>query len=140
MRPMHLWIIGVVALLWNAMGAFDYVMTQTGNADYMAQFTPEQLAYFESFPTWVQGSWAIAVWFGVLGSVLLLMRMASAALVFGISFIAMVMTSIHNFGLSEVKMHEITGPEALWFSAVIFVVALLLWLYARAMKQRGVLE
>ena len=54
--PWHLWIVGLVTLLWNAMGAFDYVMIQTKNADYLTQFTPEQLPYFQSFPVWLQGS------------------------------------------------------------------------------------
>lgn len=44
--PWHLWLIGVVALLWNAMGAFDYVMTQTRNDAYTSNFTAEQLAFF----------------------------------------------------------------------------------------------
>jgi hypothetical protein len=26
--PIHFWIIAVLALLWNAMGALDYVATQ----------------------------------------------------------------------------------------------------------------
>jgi hypothetical protein len=26
--PLHLWIVAVLALLWNAVGAFDYVATQ----------------------------------------------------------------------------------------------------------------
>ena len=39
--PVHLWIIGVIALLWNAMGAYDYLMTQTQNEAYMSNFTPE---------------------------------------------------------------------------------------------------
>ena len=26
--PVHLWIIGVLALLWNMMGAFDYLATK----------------------------------------------------------------------------------------------------------------
>ncbi len=29
--PRDLWVIGIVGLLWSAMGAVDYVMTQTGN-------------------------------------------------------------------------------------------------------------
>lgn len=41
--PIHLWIIAVIALLWSAMGAFDYLMTQTQNEAYMGQFTQEQL-------------------------------------------------------------------------------------------------
>ena len=60
--PWHLWVIGVVTLLFNAGGAFDYVMTQTQNEAYMAQFSEAELAYFYSFPAWVQGSWAVAVW------------------------------------------------------------------------------
>ena len=47
--PWHLWIIGVVALLWSAIGAFDYVMTQTKNESYMGMFTSEQLEFFLRF-------------------------------------------------------------------------------------------
>ncbi|MEJ6707423.1 MAG: hypothetical protein QNK92_01095 [Amylibacter sp.] len=61
-------MIGVVTLLFNVGGAFDYVMTQTQNEAYMVQFSEAELAYFYSFPAWVQGSWAIAVWGVLLGS------------------------------------------------------------------------
>ncbi len=138
--PWHVWVIGVVTLLFNAGGAFDYVMTQTRNATYMAQFSEAELAYFYGFPSWVQGSWALAVWGAVLGSVLLLMRRKWAASVFAVSLIAMVVTFAHNFVLAEVKMHEVVGTEAIWFSAVIAIVALALFLYARAMARRGVLS
>ena len=33
--PWHLWVIGIVATLWNAGGAYDYTMTQTRNMDYL---------------------------------------------------------------------------------------------------------
>nr|WP_306267749.1 hypothetical protein [Pararhizobium sp. IMCC3301] len=138
--PWHLWIVGLATLLWNAMGAFDYFMTQTKNADYLTQFTPEQLTYFQSFPVWVQGSWAVAVWFGVAGSVLLLFRTRWAAPVLGLSFFAMMVTSFHNFVLAEVKMQEVVGAEAIYFSAFIFVIALVLWLYALKMRANGVLR
>ena len=29
--PMHLWIVGILSLLWNAFGACDYTMTEMGN-------------------------------------------------------------------------------------------------------------
>ena len=44
--PWHLWAVGIISLLWNAFGAFDYVMTKLKNPAYMAAFTPEQQAYF----------------------------------------------------------------------------------------------
>ena len=44
--PWHLWVIGSIGLLWSAIGALDYVMTQTKNEAYMSAFTPEQLEFF----------------------------------------------------------------------------------------------
>ncbi len=136
--PWHLWVVGIFAVLWNAMGAFDYLMTETRNEAYMGQFTPEQLEFFYGFPTWVVAFWAIAVWGGVLGAVLLLLRKKLAARVFLVSFLAMAVTTVHNFVLSN-GLEVIGDPFALFFSGLIFVFALLLYVYARAMTNRGVL-
>ncbi len=137
--PWHLWAIGGISLLWNAMGAFDYVMTQTKNASYLEMFTPEQLEYFTSFPSWVVASWATAIWTAVLGSVLLLMRRRLAVFAFSVSFVAMVVTALHNFVLSSPNMIDISGVGAGVFSLAIFVVSALLLLYARGMRRGGVL-
>ena len=67
--PWHLWLVGILGLLWNSVGAFDHLMTQTRNESYMGQFTPEQLEFFYGFPTWLVAFWALAVWGGVLGVV-----------------------------------------------------------------------
>jgi|GEM_PF-5725290 len=72
--PRHLWVVGIVALLWNAMGALDFVMTQTKNEAYMGEFTPEQLDFFYGFPLWLVVFWAVAVWGGVIGAVVLLLK------------------------------------------------------------------
>jgi len=135
--PRHLWIVGIVTLLWNLMGAMDYVMTQTKNEGYMSQFTPEQLEFFYGFPAWLVAFWAIAVWGAVLGSVLLLMRKKLAMPVFAVSFVCMVVTTIHNYGIAGAA--EVVGGAGLFFSALIFVVALGLVLYARKMAAKGVL-
>jgi len=135
--PKHLWIIAIVTLLWNAMGAFDYLMTQTENEQYMAKFTPEQLEYFYGFPMWFEVFWALAVWGSVLGSVMLLLRNRFAVPVFAVSFVSMVITSVYSYGFSN--GFELVGAGGLAFSLVIFVVALGLWLYSRAMAARGVL-
>jgi len=135
--PLHLWIIGVVTLLWNAMGAFDYVMTEMQNEAYLKEFSEEQMAFFTSFPSWLVVFWALAVWGGVVGSLLLLLRKRSAALVLLVSFLSMVVTTIHNLGFSNAA--EIMGTTGAIFSAVIFLVSLGLVLYSRAMVKRGVL-
>ena len=135
--PRHLWIVGIVSLLWNLMGAMDYVMTQTKNEAYMGQFSPEQLEFFYGFPVWLVAFWAIAVWGGVLGVVLLLMRKKLAVSVLAVSFLCMVVTSIYNYGFAGGI--DIVGGTGFLISVVIFGIALALVVYARAMARRGVL-
>ena len=135
--PKHLWIVGIVTLLWNLMGAFDYLMTQTRNAAYLARFDEAQLAYFEAFPFWFEFCWALAVWGSVLGSILLLLRRRAAVGVFAVSFVSMLATMVYSLGLSDGR--EAMGAAGVAFSLVIFLVALGLVLYAQAQRGRGVL-
>ena len=136
--PRHLWVVGVIALLWNAVGALDFVMTQTKNEAYMSSFTPEQLEFFFGFPAWVVAAWAVAIWGGVIGSVLLLLRKRFAVQLFLVSLAAMVITTIQNYVLSD--GFEIIGDTfTLVFTAAIFLAAVALFLYARAMHRRRVL-
>jgi hypothetical protein len=136
--PVHLWIVGVLSLLWNAGGAFDYLMTQTHNEAYMSKFTEAQLEFFYGLPAWAVSMWAIAVWGGVAGSLLLLFRKGVAVWIFLISFLAMVGSMIHNYGIAN--GFEVMGDAfSVVFSILIFVVSAFLYLYARAMAKRDVL-
>jgi hypothetical protein len=137
--PWHVWLVGVLALLWNSVGAFDYVMTETRNASYMSAFTPEQLAYFYGFPTWAVATWALSVWGGVLGSVLLLLRQRWAVPVFGVSLATMTLTFFYNFVLTN-GLAVMGGVGGLVFSAVIVVIAVALLIYARTLARNGVLR
>ena len=133
------WVIGVVALLWNAVGAFDYTMTQTQNEAYMSEFTPEQLEFFYGFPTWVVATWATAVWASLLGTVLLLLRKSLAVPVFLVALVAMAITFFHNFFLSN-GMEIMGGAGPAIFTAVIFLVAIGLYMYSDRLKKNGVLS
>ena len=53
--PVHLWIVGILALLWNGIGCYDYLMTRMRNTDYFESMMPGTdpnaiLAYIDSFP------------------------------------------------------------------------------------------
>ena len=134
--PWHLWVVGIAALLWNAVGALDYVMTQTRNPQYMQGFTAEQLAFFYSLPAWTVASWAVGVWGAVVGSLLLLFRKALAVWFFLASLAGVALTTLQNYVLSNGR-EVMGGPGALVFTAVIFLVAIGMYVYARAMRQRG---
>lgn len=137
--PLHFWITGIVSLLllWNAVGAFDYLATEMKLEFYMSQFTPQQLDYFYGFPVWMVAAWALGVWGALLGSIALLLRKSSAVWLFGASIVGLAIGTIYNFVLTNGI--EIMGSGGAWFTAVIWVIALLLFFYARAMAKRGVL-
>jgi hypothetical protein len=136
--PVHLWIIGIVSLLWNALGVFDYLATKMRLEFYMSQFTPEQLDYFYAFPAWMVAAWAVAVWGDLLGSVALLLRKAWAVWLFGAGVLGLAVSSVYNFVLTNGL--EIMGSEAGMFTLVIWIIALFLFFYALAMAKRGVLR
>ncbi len=82
-------------------------------------------------------TWAIAVWGGVLGAIMLLIRQRHAVGVFLASLIAMAITAFQNYALSNGM--EIMGDAfSLGFTAAIFVCALLFFIYARAMRERKI--
>ena len=136
--PWHLWVVGIAGLLWSAMGALDYLMTQTENEAYMSNFTPEQLEFFYGIPTWAVATWASAVWGGVLGCLLLLFRTRHAVGVLLASLLGMVITTIDNYVIRN-GMEVIGDPFSLGFSALIFLIAVGLVVYARMMHKQGVL-
>lgn len=135
--PWHLWLVGIVGLLFNSVGALDYFMTQTRNASYMGRFSAEQLEILYGFPAWLVSFWALAVWGGAIGALLLMLRRRVAVPVLLVSLLAMIVTAVHNF--SSARGLYDTGGTAPGFVLLIFALALGLWLYARAMRGRGVL-
>jgi len=138
--PWHLWVVGVVSLLWNAVGVTDFLITETGKAAAVGNFTPRQLEYFNGFPLWVITVWGMAVFGGLGGSLLLLFRQRLAVPVFVASMVGMVLTDLYNYVLTNGLEIMGAGKSALIFPAIIFTIGLLLWFYARAMRARGVLR
>ncbi len=136
--PWHLWLVAVLALFWNAVGAFDYVATQTRMAGYMDQFSQLQLDYFYAFPSWVTAAWAIAVWSAVAASLALLFRSRFAYQLFWLSLIAMGVTSFYNFVLTNGA--QVMGTLGALFSGIVALIAILLLIYSRAMVRRRVLS
>ena len=136
--PVHLWIVGIVSLLWNAIGAFDYLASRLKIEFYMSQFTQEQLDYFYGFPTWAVAAWALGVWGSFFGSLALLLRKSWAVTLFGISILGLAVNSVYTYWMSNGT--EVMGEGAVMFTAVIWVIVLLLFFYARALEKRGVLR
>jgi hypothetical protein len=137
--PWHLWAVGAVSLLWNAGGAFDYLMSKFRAEWYMSQFTPEQLAYFDNLPFWMNVGWALGIWGSLAGSLGLLLRKGWAVWAFGISLVGVAANALHTFVLSNGIEVMGGGTGILVFNLAIIAVAVALFFYARAMRARGLL-
>jgi hypothetical protein len=137
--PAHIWIIGILSLLWSAFGCFDYFMTNTKNHAYLAQLPTDQLAYMDSLPAWLTGFWALGVWGGLAGSVLLLMRSRYAVWMFALSLIGAIVGLGYQMFATQMPASMKTGMMSMMPWLIIAVAAFLLW-YAWTAEKKGLLR
>lgn len=139
--PIHLWIVGILSLLWNAVGGFDYVMTQTQNAEYIAAHSDAQRGFLTGAPAWFEAAWATGVWLSIAGSLLLLFKSKWAGTAFGISLIGLIIASVYTYVLADGgNAMAVSGTLAVVFTFAIPVILILLLIYARVMTRQGVLR
>ncbi|MFA7587672.1 MAG: hypothetical protein WCY11_16000 [Novosphingobium sp.] len=134
--PVHFWLIAAASLLWNAMGAYDYTMTQTRNTAYLEGFSADTIAWIDSFPVWAMIAWAVGVWGSVLGSVLLLARSRLAVAMFLVSFAgALASMAYQHFG--SAMPDDVRGFAAAAFSLAILLVVAALWRFSAQARRKG---
>lgn len=137
--PLHLWFVGTVAVLWNAVGVFDYLMKKLEVSWYMAEFTPTQIEYFANYPAWATAFWAIGVWCALGGSIAILLRSQAAVPLYAFSLIGLAGTTVYTNFMSD-GMAAMDGFGYVLFSLAIWVILVGLLLYSLAMRKRGVLR
>lgn len=136
--PVHLWIVGVLAILWNFIGAFDYVATKLELEFHMSQFPPEMLEWIDTMPAWATASWAFGVWGAFVGTIGLLLRKKWAVWAYVASIVGLLISNIYSFFLSDAA--EAMGESYPYMNALIWVIAIFLLVYACAMAKKGVLR
>lgn len=138
--PWHLWLVGVVAVLFNAIGVFDFVMTMVHGAAYMksAGMTQAQIDHYQQMPAWMTLDWAVGVFGAFAGSVLILLRNKLAWPVLAVSLAAFLLSLAYTYLLTDGA--KIMGQQMAITSAVIAaLLAFFIW-YAWTMTKRGVLR
>ena len=136
--PWHFWLVGVIAVLFNSIGVFDFVMAMTQGASYMASvgMTPAQIAHYLEMPIWMTAVWAIGVWGAMLGSVLLLLRQRLAYVVFAVSLTAFLVSLVYTYVLTDGG--QIMGRSMATTSVVIAALLLFFMWYSWLMTRRTV--
>lgn len=140
--PWHLWVVGVVSLLWNAFGGYDFIMTTTQGAAYMqaSGFDQPLIDYYMGMPAWMYGPWILGVWGAVAGSILLLMRSRFAVWAFGLSLIGAVVSLIYGQFINPPPPLPAGLAMMGYMPWVITGIAAFLAWYAWTMSKKGVLR
>ncbi len=128
------WAIGAVALIWNVMGSINYFVQM--NPDVLATYPESERAIVEGRPAWATGAFAVAVFGGALGSLLLLLRKSAAYYLFIASLLGVIVTMIHTVGLAvstiDFSPFEIAGVILM----PLVVAAFLIW-YSKHAESKG---
>lgn len=91
-KPTPLWfsIVGVVLVIWGAVGVFACVQQIRLGAEAMGPADAYYRRLYASFPMWYNGVYAVATGSGLLAALALLVRSRRARALFVLSLIAIV--------------------------------------------------
>lgn len=138
-RPWHLWVVGILGGLWSVIGVVSFLLTQLNVEAVMSRYPAQQREYFESFPLWADAVWALGVFAGVVGCLLLLLKNRLAVPVLIASLIGATVSNLGGvFLLGGMEVMRETG--GLGFTAIPIIFGAFLAYYARAMSRKGVLR
>lgn len=124
------WLIAVLGLLWNAMACVNFVMQL--NPELVAKFPESHQAIIVGRPFWATAGFALCVFLGTLGCILLLLKKSSAIYLFIISLLGVMLTMIHTVSVSS----SFTTSEVLIMIVSPTVVAAFLLCYAIYLKKK----
>lgn len=132
--PWHLWVVGVLSVLWNASGAYTIASAQTGR---LPGLEPDEAAYYAAQAQWFMAVTDIALLTAIGGGLALLLRHRWAVPLFGLSIAAIATTAAYDLAMQTSRM--LADQGALIVTICIWILAVLQLLYAIAMRKRGVL-
>lgn len=132
--PKWFMVVSAVLLVWNLLGVMFYIAQVTMSPETLAALPDEQRQLIESTPAWATAAFAVAVNFGVLGCLLLLLKKNLAGLFLQLSLAAVVVQLFHAFFMS--KSFEVFGPGGLVMPVMVIIIAIyLVTLAAKAKAQ-----
>ena len=133
--PWHLWVVGILTLLWNGSGTYTFLMAQTGR---LAGLDAEEEAYYAAQPLWFAVSTDIALLTALAAGFALLFRSGVAFWLFAVSLAFILLNNTYELvsGVSRMLVER----SAVILTTVVIIVATLQLVYSMAMRRRGALR
>ena len=131
-RPIWFWIVSVLALIWNLMGVKAYLDQVFMPDDVFAQMTQEMQNLLNQTPAWVTSAFAVAVWGGAIGSLLLVLKKRLAYPILIISLIGALTQMFYAFFIAKVSDFR---PEEVVMPIMIIIFGIGLVFFAKKAKE-----
>ena len=128
------WAIGAVTVVWNVMGVINFFMQM--NADALASFPESHRAIVEGRPAWATGAFAIAVFGGALGSLLLLLRKSAAYYLFIAALLGVIVQMTPYLGMAGSTIDFGPFEISMFILMPLVVAAFLIW-YSKQAESKG---
>ena len=106
--PKWFWVVAIFFLLWNIMGVLSFFTHTFISEEALALLPEKERELYGDYPIWTTVVFAIAVFFGLFGSLGLLLKRKWSKLAFIISICAIIPQMIHNVFFT--KSMEVYGP------------------------------
>ena len=133
-RPVPRWFtaVAIAAVVWELLGCAMYLMQVSIDP---ATLPSDQRALWDAAPTWMMAAYAIAVWVGLVGAILLVMRRRLAEPLLLVSLVAVIVQFSALLLVPELR--NLTTSDALFLPAMILVACTIIWQFARTARRAG---
>ena len=137
--PKGFWLIAILLVAWNIIGVMNYWASVTATPESLAaqEFNAEQIEFLLAMPSYYAAVFALAVWSGLVGAVLLLLRKALAVPVILFGAVMVILSFTLDFTSGSFAM---LGGAYVGIMTVVLIIALFSAWFARQMKARGILS
>ncbi|GGK14972.1 hypothetical protein [Luteimonas terricola] len=136
--PASVWVVGVLALLWNLVGVAAFGMQLAMPAEALEAMPADRRAIYEAAPGWLYIFYGVATIGGVIGSLGLLLRRRWAVPVYLVALVALVLQVLASYAVTPAW--SLGGAASLGFPVLLVAIAIALWLFARRMSARHILR
>ena len=133
--PMWFWVSSTLALIWYAMGSFNFYAQMTMMPEMLAKMTAGQREMVETYPLWVKFTFGIGVIGGALGCLSLLIKKTIALPLLFLSMLGIFGQMFYTFFLSDLIGDF--GPGGVSMPLMIIAIAVLLVWLANHAKNKG---
>ena len=114
------WIVAAAGLLWNLMGCLNFV-TQA-NPDTVAQMPEVYQVIIAGRPAWATAGFAIGVFGGAVGCILLLLRKRVALPLLVLSLAGIALTAVFTLNIvgivPSMVLSFLVGCALLWYASI----------------------